>query len=598
MMRKRSPKQTSGQPLRRSPRLNPPALALNASVASSTVGVAAGSTQKRPFAPPTSSSHSSDSPGPKKTCIIAPSIVLPGNDTPLVERRCYSRSIRKNPRQPWEVLCGRQSGEFEQFGGKHKYYSVPLARGGSLHVWPNVVPVGTLADLHREMKEKARYRQYEVQSENEPRVHALYHEEASLAPPQQQLRSGDDDADPLANQKHSTPGYRYASVTMKARPLSELPEIYNFSKSMKTITTLGQVPQDSGTSWGIGVNLICYRSGNDRIGFHADDDQKESAIVTVMVHGPPRQVLVRTKLPKKKDKDRNDGEDDETEEIRLLMSPGDAYTMDGAMQKHYVHSVPKEVRQAGPGTQRLVIVLRDGETRTFRKDSGLPVASLDPPPPTTCVFGPVANLTHGQRHTRRQLVKMGAHGGRMRSISGNKEVGSDAIIRSGLKHPGHEDVSRHSQYILYAAPHRVGAGAILTSALKQESIRVFEKLEGKENKYCGLYNIVGCHRIPWRTKWRGQWRNDTLHMFVLRKRSFPQKETVDPSPEPYHQEIQTANKTEKMEIEEEFLKMLDQAFMEMLEQAFFEYVKLDNKRYSLRHDILTSKNTDGADSTT
>jgi hypothetical protein len=49
------------------------------------------------------------------------------------------------------------------------------------------------------------------------------------------------------------------------------------------------------------------------------------------------------------------------EKIELFMAPGDAYVMDGEMQKSYSHAVPAQSSSA----PRIVIVFRTGDVKIF-----------------------------------------------------------------------------------------------------------------------------------------------------------------------------------------------------------------------------------------
>ena len=416
----------------------------------------------------------------------------------LVQRRFFTRTETGNRKnQPWELLCHRQSPELVQNG----FYDLPFSRGGSLRIWTNFVSTSRLGLLNQEMRQRVQYRQYRIQSENEPRIHALYHEQST--PPPSASPVG---ADALNNRHHVVPGYRYAQVTMKSRPLSDLPHIASFCNTIKPICGVGEV--NDASAWGIGVNLIYYRDGKDRMGLHADNDQGEQKVVTVLVDGPPqpRQVLVQTK---RKDVDNDNLE----EEFRLFLRPGDAYCMDGVMQDFYLHGVPRDGGQVGGGYERLAIVLRAGIYCEYTKDSGRPVVNLTPPTPKPLVFGSIAELCLGGRYTRGQLVDTGGHNGRQRGVCGNQEEGCFALISSGKQDNRFEDFCPDSHYMLYAVRREKGGQAAITSALKNESIRVFEKLFTGLRfiyEYNGLYDIVAVDQDddkvlvvlkPFKTRW-------------------------------------------------------------------------------------------------
>lgn len=350
-----------------------------------------------------------------------------------------------------------------------------LRRGGTLRIWRNVLHQDTLDLIKQEMLSEVKFRRYKIQGGYEPRVHSMYHREAS-----------DDASAPQ-------PGYRYAQTTLKALPLHHLPNIGLLSEVMAELCEVDE--------WNIGVNPICYRSGVDRIGKHADNDQGESTIATVVIEGPrnrPRTLVVEPQTKKdKKDYSHDD------ERIELFLRPGDVYLMDKAMQANYVHFLPKtEDPEQGDGNaeqqRRLAIVFRDGDLRKFARDSGEPVHNLTPNPKRVYQFGDIKGLRYGGIYRRRELASMGAHLGIQRSISGSTAFGCDALIMSGTREDGLEwDCIFQFVYAVEAAK---GANALLDSFRKRRPVRVFRSskidssITGKEKtqlyRYDGLYTVV------------------------------------------------------------------------------------------------------------
>ena len=107
------------------------------------------------------------------------------------------------------------------------------------------------------------------------------------------------------------PGYKYASVTIKARPLQKLPILSELSKTMARLSGVD--------NWTIGVNPVLYRDCQDGMGGHADDDQGEKVILCLIVSSPaePRRVII---TPKAKKPNLEQGD----ERIELILKPGDA----------------------------------------------------------------------------------------------------------------------------------------------------------------------------------------------------------------------------------------------------------------------------------
>jgi hypothetical protein len=340
----------------------------------------------------------------------------------------------------------------------------------------------------------------------EPRVHFLLHEQATDEPEAPQ------------------PGYRYGSVRMKACPLQGLPKLCRLSKI---------VGKRAGVeSWNIGVNPVFYRDGKDRIGAHADDDQGESCILSVIVASPiplrrlliqpkPTKIVDRTVLGTKQKGNKrlklktgngdivDDGVDEQHE---LRLGPGDAYCMDGTwnrndlyvlmrnkaflnffgtlwftriywsgeMQEHYVHSLPPDEHSKGSVEgRRIIVVFRSGTQKVFKKDSGKPcnLAALEPRPDLCFTFGnEIKDLREGDIYGGRQLRAMNAHRSTQRSVSGNKVMGCDAITVSRDRED--DTFVRFS----FAAETRVGGGSMLTSLQKGYPVRVF-RTSALHNKY-------------------------------------------------------------------------------------------------------------------
>ena len=221
------------------------------------------------------------------------------------------------------------------------------------------------------------FRQYRIQGGPEPRAHFLLHEQASM------------------EEDIKQPGYKYSTITMKAKPLGLLPKLQSFATDMQSTC---HVPQ-----WNIGVNPVYYRDGQDHMGFHADNDQDEDLILTVLIRSPdrPRRVLIQAAPRKKGTTKRQDGD----EQYELSLGAGDAYDMNGEMQQHYVHGVPSEDDSAG----RIAIVFRHGRYEEYTKDSGQALESLEPRVIIPQTFGQMKGLVEGDSYSRTQIREIGAH---------------------------------------------------------------------------------------------------------------------------------------------------------------------------------------------
>jgi hypothetical protein len=139
------------------------------------------------------------------------------------------------------------------------------------------------------------FRQYQIQAQDEPRLHFLLNEKAT-----------NDDFETSLQ-----PGYKYAHVKMKARPLKILPELEMLSQRLASVSGVDR--------WTIGVNPVLYRDCKEKMGSHVDDDQGEQVILCLIVSSlqEARRVII---TPKDKKSILANG--DETIELKLLR--GDA----------------------------------------------------------------------------------------------------------------------------------------------------------------------------------------------------------------------------------------------------------------------------------
>jgi hypothetical protein len=101
--------------------------------------------------------------------------------------------------------------------------------------------------LSASMRSCGFYRQYTRSGVyHEPRFHVLLSSEASM---------------------RNDAGYSYHGIKMKALPIELVPEVASYAREVAGLYGL------PGDRWGIGVDLIAYRDGEDSIGWHADDTQ-------------------------------------------------------------------------------------------------------------------------------------------------------------------------------------------------------------------------------------------------------------------------------------------------------------------------------------
>ena len=354
-----------------------------------------------------------------------------------------------------------------------------LRRGGTLTIYPNLVSDTTTRKVKEELFSCGLFRQYQIQAQDEPRLHFLLHSKAT------------EDFEASAQ-----PGYRYASVRMKARPLKILPELNRLSAELAKECNIED-------DWSIGVNPVLYRDQLDGMGGHADDDQEEEIILCVIVASPEsaRRVVI---TPKKTKSCLEEGD----ERIELFLLPGDAYEMDGEMQKYYIHSVPKDKEnKKQESSTRVVVVFRTGKRVLLSNDTGRSCEDLSPRPPKIQIFGKtIEGLKEGHVYTRPMLYQMNAHYMQQRGVSGNITNGCDAIIVSGLRE---DKLGEDALFtLMYAVEKKKGGASVVTSFEKKLPVRIFRSSgynhpfrahspsgqTGKKTKtwyrYDGLYIVV------------------------------------------------------------------------------------------------------------
>lgn len=131
---------------------------------------------------------------------------------------------------------------------------IKLHLGGKIKVYSSMINQFDQIAVEKELLEHPElFREYPIQGGREPRANLFFHEKAT-------------DGETVQ------PGYKYRSTRMKAISYKGFPSLEGVSK--KTAKHCS-VPY-----WNIGVNAVCYRDGNDSIGYHADNDQGEVNILS------------------------------------------------------------------------------------------------------------------------------------------------------------------------------------------------------------------------------------------------------------------------------------------------------------------------------
>jgi 2OG-Fe(II) oxygenase superfamily len=122
---------------------------------------------------------------------------------------------------------------------------IPLPKGGMIRIFPDFVPDEEAKKITEDVLANPEFfRHYTVQGVNdEPRVSAHFHAHAT------------------PNFDDFQPGYRYnGSTTLKARPLSAMSSLEELANRTQSFCAVN--------NWNIGVTVVIYRDGNDKMGQH------------------------------------------------------------------------------------------------------------------------------------------------------------------------------------------------------------------------------------------------------------------------------------------------------------------------------------------
>jgi alkylated DNA repair dioxygenase AlkB len=290
---------------------------------------------------------------------------------------------------------------------------------------------------------------------------------------------------PMSN-KLGDPEYMYRAVnSASALPLSLFPPVHGLAQNL---AELYRLPNNE---WNIGVDLVCYRDGDDHIGWHADDKLGEALVLSIVVDSKTviRPVLVKPKTD-------NLGFRDGDEEIILFITEGDAYEMDGQMQMYYEHSVPK--KSGDPSASRSVVVFRHGRATVVDSDSSLeyeienssdnvgvvPVINSNEPnqsKQSNLHFGHVTGILEAKRfYTREDLETAGAHIHQVKCINGSIRDGCDSLLLNSQASNLREDDGLI--WFQITSCRSEGGGALCRNYHRNLPVRVFRSSE-LNNKY-------------------------------------------------------------------------------------------------------------------
>lgn len=131
--------------------------------------------------------------------------------------------------------------------------SISLSRGGKLVFRPNVLSKTEQTTITAAMQNCKLLRQYSFgETYSEPRSHVL-------------LSSKIKSDEKYDSNSPVQPGYVYHGICMKAYPLDQVPSVEKLANRLAIEYGIKE--------WNTGVDMIAYKDGDDRIGWHADDTQ-------------------------------------------------------------------------------------------------------------------------------------------------------------------------------------------------------------------------------------------------------------------------------------------------------------------------------------
>ncbi|CAB9499290.1 expressed unknown protein [Seminavis robusta] len=380
----------------------------------------------------------------------------------------------------------------EQLPGGKKGYKIQLPLGGELILYPNFISSGQCQAIESEAVGGSDdsacgvFRQYQIQNGDEPRLHSL-------------LSCNDDD---LVNGRmtEEASSYKYHGVQMKAfEHISEYPAMHDLSQQAAVVCGL--------QGFNIGCDVLAYRNGKDKIGYHADDTQGEQTIFCTVAQC--EQIRYLHIVPKgRKKKECADGD----YELKIYCSAGDSYSMDGKMQENYVHALPQASTKGKPQARRIALIFRHGDKIKTSIDNGFRAKTMEGKLPLTpeqkYAFGPYRDfVTEGAVYDRTYLLKSRAFSSIQGGVSGSKSYGCNAIVVSRQSMELHE--YDFLEEISYSSNGWQGGGSLFQSFCNRYPVRVFrtsslqsqygafrnQKVKKQWYRYDGMYEVYDCQRI-------------------------------------------------------------------------------------------------------
>ena len=118
--------------------------------------------------------------------------------------------------------------------------------------------------------------------------------------------------------------YAYSGITLRPAPWTE-----------RVAAVRRRIEAATGEAFN-SVLANLYRDGNDRLGWHADDEPElgPAPVIASASFGAPRRFLLRPKRG--------------GASVPIVLEPGSLLVMRGPTQRHWLHSVPPTRRPVGP----------------------------------------------------------------------------------------------------------------------------------------------------------------------------------------------------------------------------------------------------------
>lgn len=120
--------------------------------------------------------------------------------------------------------------------------------------------------------------------------------------------------------------YKYSGMVRSSDPW--IPELLEIKRDIEVLLDHHEFNS---------VLLNLYRDGNDKVGWHADNEKElgKNPLIASLSLGTSRRFDLKHRT-------------DSTEKLSLELTPGSLIIMKGALQHHWLHQIPAQKKVSGP----------------------------------------------------------------------------------------------------------------------------------------------------------------------------------------------------------------------------------------------------------